>query len=108
MVKSVSLFIVFLIFPFELIAAVSQNFAELLTPEERAFLKTHPIIRISAQLNEPPFAFVKNGEITGYASDNVRLLAKKAGFEVEFVSGVAHELNTPPGTWVTGISFLKG
>ena len=56
-----------------------------LTEAEKAFLKAHPLIYVSSQINEPPYAFVKNGEATGYASNNMSLLAKKAGFTIEFV-----------------------
>ena len=55
------------------------------TEKESQFLKEHPVVRFSGMLDWQPYDFVKNGISTGYSSDYVKLLAKKAGFKVEFV-----------------------
>ena len=60
-----------------------------LTPDEKSFVKAHHILKISNETNWPPYDFVKDGQPTGYSVDYVKLLAKKLGVDVEFVSATS-------------------
>jgi diguanylate cyclase (GGDEF)-like protein len=80
-----------------------------LTPEEKAFLDTHPKIRVANELDWPPFDFLLNGEPAGFAIDYVKLLAKIVGLDLEFINGYTwsqllekgrtKEIDLFPGLW---------
>ncbi len=80
-----------------------------LTQEEKAFLDTHPKIRVANELDWPPFDFIQNGEPAGFAIDYVRLLAEIIGLELEFINGHTwsqllekgrqKEIDLFPGLW---------
>ena len=57
-----------------------------LTPEEREFVKNNPVIRVHNERNFEPYSFFENGKPQGHSVDFIRLLAQRAGMEVEFVS----------------------
>ena len=59
-------------------------FALSLTPEEKQFLKEHPIIKVSNETDWPPFDFNENGQPKGYSIDYLNLLAKKIGIKFQF------------------------
>jgi len=55
-----------------------------LTQAERAWLRQHPVIKVAATKDWPPFEFVdRNGEYRGISADVLRKVAEKAGFEIE-------------------------
>jgi len=54
---------------------------------ERAWLKKHPILRVSNEMDWPPYDFVENGQPKGYMIDYMKLLSKKMGVTFEFVNG---------------------
>jgi ABC-type amino acid transport substrate-binding protein len=58
-----------------------------LTEAERAFLQAHPVIRVSNELDWPPYDYFENGRPQGYSVDLMRLLAARIGVEFEFVQG---------------------
>ena len=58
-----------------------------LTERERAYIREHPVIRVQNEMNYPPFNFSEDGKPSGISVDYIRLLAKKLGMKVEFVSG---------------------
>ncbi|QKQ26684.1 transporter substrate-binding domain-containing protein [Candidatus Reidiella endopervernicosa] len=58
-----------------------------LTEEERAWLETHPVIRVHNEQNWAPFNFIEKGRPKGYSIDYMNLLASKLGIEVEYLSG---------------------
>ena len=58
-----------------------------LSDTERAFLKAHPIIRVSNELDWPPYDFFENGSPRGYSVDLMKLLADRIGVKIEFVQG---------------------
>ena len=58
-----------------------------LTPEERDFLKTHPVIRVGNEDDWPPFDFSIHGRPTGYAIDHLELLGRRLGISFEYVNG---------------------
>ncbi|WP_457572687.1 transporter substrate-binding domain-containing diguanylate cyclase [Desulfolithobacter sp.] len=59
----------------------------LLTPEEKDFVRQHPVIRISNQISRPPYDFYEDGEAQGFSIDYLRLLAKIIGVQVQVISG---------------------
>ncbi|MCK5098376.1 MAG: transporter substrate-binding domain-containing protein, partial [Desulfobacteraceae bacterium] len=58
-----------------------------LTMEEQAWIKQHPVIRVSSELNWPPINFVGNGVPSGFSVDYIKLVAEKIGIQLEFISG---------------------
>ena len=55
-----------------------------LTPEERAWIRAHPVIRISGPQAFPPFQyFDDDGEFKGIASDYLRHIAAMTGLKIE-------------------------
>lgn len=58
-----------------------------LTETERAFLQAHPVIRVSNELDWPPYDYFEHGRPQGYSVDLMRLLAARIGVEFEFVQG---------------------
>ncbi|MBF0280435.1 MAG: transporter substrate-binding domain-containing protein [SAR324 cluster bacterium] len=58
-----------------------------LTIEELLFLSEHSSIRVHNEQGWPPYNFYELGRPRGYSVDYIRLLAKKVGLQVEFVSG---------------------
>ncbi|AFL72129.1 ABC transporter substrate-binding protein [Thiocystis violascens] len=58
-----------------------------LTEAERAFLQAHPVVRVSNQLDWPPYDFFENGMPRGYSVDLMNLLAARIGVTLEFVQG---------------------
>jgi HD-GYP domain-containing protein (c-di-GMP phosphodiesterase class II)/ABC-type amino acid transport substrate-binding protein len=58
-----------------------------LTDQEKAYIKEIGKLRVSNELNWPPFDFSYGGEPYGYSIDFVNLLADKIGLEVKYVNG---------------------
>ena len=58
-----------------------------LTKEELSFIKEHPILRVQNERSWAPIDFREEGEAKGYAVDYIQLIAKKAGFSLEFKPG---------------------
>ncbi len=58
-----------------------------LSDEERIYRESNPVIRVSNELDYPPFDFVQSGKPAGYNIDLLELLAKKIGISIEFVNG---------------------
>jgi len=59
----------------------------ILTQEEKDFIKEHPVLRVQNERSWAPIDFRENGREKGYAVDHIKLLAKKAGFELKFYPG---------------------
>ncbi len=56
------------------------------TPEEKAWLMAHPVIRIAPNPNFPPFEFFDDeGKYTGYTSDYVRRISELTGLKIEIL-----------------------
>lgn len=47
------------------------------SPEQTAWLKAHPTLRVAIDSDFPPYSFVENGELKGYAIDYLALLEKR-------------------------------
>ena len=58
-----------------------------LTEEEKSFLQENPVIKVHNEMDWPPFNFADKGEPLGFSIDYMNLIAKKAGFRVEYVTG---------------------
>ncbi|MDC0336161.1 transporter substrate-binding domain-containing protein [Pseudodesulfovibrio sp.] len=58
-----------------------------LTRKEEEFLRVHPTIRISNEMDWPPYDFVKDGQPAGYSIDYWKLAASKVGLNLEWVNG---------------------
>ncbi len=58
-----------------------------LTPQEKAYIKNHPVIKVGNEMDYPPFDFAIEGQAQGYAIDLLNLLAKKIGIRFEFING---------------------
>jgi len=58
-----------------------------LNDNEKAFLKTHPVITVHNEKNYPPYNFNDNGKAKGFSIDYMNLLADKLGITVKYVSG---------------------
>jgi PAS domain S-box-containing protein len=56
-----------------------------LTSAEKQWVKDHPTIRVSNEPDYAPFDFTQDNQPTGFSIDYVRLIAKRIGFEIEFV-----------------------
>jgi len=82
-----------------------------LTEEELQWISNHPMIRVATEQDWPPYNFVVNGQPQGYSTDLIRLIAKKTGLKLEFVSGYgwdelfrmakAGKLDVLPALWQT-------
>ncbi len=59
----------------------------LLTQDESDFLKTHPVLRIHAEANWPPFNFIEYGQPKGFVNDYIRLLQEVSGLKFQFITG---------------------
>lgn len=59
----------------------------ILTPEEIAYLDAHPVIRVHAEENWPPFNYIQYGQPKGFVNDYIRLLSDVSGLKFEFVTG---------------------
>ncbi|MBK6637506.1 MAG: transporter substrate-binding domain-containing protein [Rhodocyclaceae bacterium] len=62
-----------------------------LNPEEQAYLKAHPVIRVSNETDYPPFDFAVDGKAQGYSIDLLNLLAERLGMKVEYATGPTWE-----------------
>ncbi|MFP4194126.1 MAG: transporter substrate-binding domain-containing protein [Desulfobacterales bacterium] len=58
-----------------------------LTPEEKAFLENHPVIRVGNEEDWPPFDFSEHGRPKGYAIDHLELLGRRLGISFEYING---------------------
>ncbi len=63
-----------------------------LSDEERAWLRAHPVIRVSNEPDWPPYDFSVAGKPTGFAIDYLRLLSGKLDVQFEFVTDSWSEL----------------
>ncbi|MGL1862197.1 MAG: transporter substrate-binding domain-containing protein [Pseudodesulfovibrio sp.] len=60
-----------------------------LTKAEKRFLDEHPVLRVSNEMDWPPFDYVENGKPAGFSVDYLKLLAENIGVEIEFVNNLS-------------------
>jgi ABC-type amino acid transport substrate-binding protein len=70
----------------------------ILTKEEQAYLKKHPVIKVQCISDSAPYNFVENGKPQGFSIDHIQLLASKINLKVEIVTGY---------TWNQYLELLK-
>lgn len=58
-----------------------------LTQEEKKWLSSHTVLRVSNQQDAAPYDFAKEGKAKGSSVDLVKLLALKLGLKLEFING---------------------
>ena len=64
-----------------------SNIKKILTEKERNFIKNNPSIKVSNELNWPPFNYNIDDKAMGYSIDYINLVASKVGLDVEYVTG---------------------
>lgn len=60
-----------------------------LTAEEIAWIKEHPVITSTNEMEWAPLDFVSDGEAIGFSIDYLNLVASKVGLKIEYVNGYA-------------------
>ncbi len=79
--------------------ATSQSTRIDLSPQEQAWLKAHPEIRLGAEPSYSPFSMVgSDGKFEGLAADYLRLIADRTGMNLKLV---------PDLTWTQILEGLK-
>ncbi|WP_321414618.1 transporter substrate-binding domain-containing protein [uncultured Desulfobacter sp.] len=64
-----------------------------LTPEEKAWLSAHPVIRIGIGESWAPFVFKKkDGHLEGYDVDFLTLINDLTGADIQLVAGLWHDM----------------
>ena len=64
----------------------APELSRLLLPEEKAWLGTHPVLRVAAPMDLPPLQMVdQRGQFVGVAGDYLRLLEKRIGISFVIV-----------------------
>lgn len=79
--------------------ALAQAPSDLLTPEERAWLKARSPIRWSTNINAPPYGFLKSdGHVDGISPDLMALLERQLGVEFKPIAY---------GSWPETLAAIK-
>ncbi|MFW6284331.1 MAG: transporter substrate-binding domain-containing protein [Desulfosalsimonas sp.] len=83
-----------------------------LSAEEKAFLESHPVIRVGNEDDWPPFDFSEHGRPKGYAIDHLELLGRRLGISFEYVNGYSWfellglfkqgKIDLLPCLWISG------
>ncbi len=55
---------------------------ELLSEEEKQWILNNPVIQVAAVADWPPFEYLEQGDYKGLHADILRLVAKKAGLDI--------------------------
>lgn len=63
-----------------------------LTPEEIEWIKEHPVITSTNEMEWAPLDFVDDGEAIGFSIDYLNLVASKVGLKIEYVNGYAWDV----------------
>jgi len=65
---------------------INEHAKIVLSPEEQHYLAQHPVIKVSNEMDFPPYDFAVGGEPQGYSVDLLNLLAQKIGIQIEYVN----------------------
>ena len=57
------------------------------TEQEQFWISEHPVIKVANELDWAPFDYNEFGKPKGLAIDYIKLLAQKAGLQIEFIHG---------------------
>lgn len=63
-----------------------------LTPEEKAFIKSHPTIKVSNELDWAPYDYNDHDIAKGYSVEYMKLLSKKTGLKFVYVADTWNHL----------------
>ncbi len=58
-----------------------------LDARETAFIRQHPVIRVSNETDWPPFDFAVGGQPQGFSIDLLNLVARRTGLKISYVNG---------------------
>ena len=58
-----------------------------LTQEEKDFIAKYPVIKVSNELDYPPYDFAIGNQPLGYSIDLLNMLAKRIGISVSYING---------------------
>ncbi|CAA0124071.1 3'3'-cGAMP-specific phosphodiesterase 3 [Halioglobus japonicus] len=58
-----------------------------LSEQEKQFVAAQPVLRVSNELNWPPFDYAQAGQPDGYSVDVIKLIAQMTGLKVSFSNG---------------------
>ena len=58
-----------------------------LTPQEKLWIKSHPVVGVSNEFDWPPFDFVVSGIPQGFGIDLMELLSKRSGIAFKYING---------------------
>lgn len=58
-----------------------------LTSEEIAWIKAHPVLKVSNELDWPPFDFNEDGKPLGLSIDLLQIISKRIGIELSYIHG---------------------
>ncbi|NOX15111.1 MAG: transporter substrate-binding domain-containing protein, partial [Epsilonproteobacteria bacterium] len=58
-----------------------------LSPKEKIWIKSHPVLRVHNEMNWAPFNYNLNGAPKGFSIDYMNLLAKKLGLKLNYIHG---------------------
>jgi len=70
-----------------LFSFLSANAQVNLTEEEQDWVKTHPLLTATNEMDWAPIDFVRDGREAGFSVDYLNLVASKVGLEIQFVNG---------------------
>ncbi len=68
-------------------AQASDSLTIALTEQEKAFIKQHPVIRVSNEMDWPPFDFAVGNQPFGLSIDVMTLLGARLGIKFEYING---------------------
>jgi len=58
-----------------------------LTPEEIRYVQSHPVIRVSNEMDYPPYDFTIGNQPRGYSIDLLNTVAERIGINVSYING---------------------
>lgn len=61
--------------------------SQILTDEELIWIKEHPVVTATNEMDWGPLDFVRSGQPAGFSIDYLNLVASKVGLEIEYVNG---------------------
>jgi diguanylate cyclase (GGDEF)-like protein len=68
-------------------AQASDSLTIALTGQEKAFIEEHPVIRVSNEMDWPPFDFAVGNQPFGLSIDVMTLLGARLGIKFEYING---------------------
>ncbi|MEZ5758889.1 MAG: transporter substrate-binding domain-containing protein [Emcibacteraceae bacterium] len=59
----------------------------ILSAEEQLWVSSHPVVRVTNQMDWAPIDFVQGGEATGFSIDYINLVLQNVGLSAEYING---------------------